>query len=78
MKKKNQYQQIIEYLNEKGNLSRFTAMVKLGVCNLPQRISELKARGYNIGVKKIPHINRNGRKIVYNEYFLIGDENNAN
>lgn len=76
--KTNQHAQIIEYMKEKGKITRFTAMVRLGVCNLPQRIIELKAKGFNIGDRMIKHVNRNGRKTSYKEYFLIGENDNAN
>lgn len=74
----NQQTQIIDYLNEKGKISSFNAMIKLGVCNLPARIRELKAQGYQIGDRTKKHKNRNGRYVHYKEYFLKGGAGNEN
>lgn len=71
--KTNQHTQIIEHMKEKGKITSFTATVRLGVCNLPQRIKELKAKGFNIGDRTKKHVNRYGRKTSYKEYYLIGE-----
>ena len=67
---KTQHQQIIDYYKDNEKLTHFTALVKLGVANLPARIYELKAQGYEFSVKKKTKTNRNGRKISYFEYYL--------
>lgn len=74
--KANQGQLIIEYMKEHGKLTRFTALVKLGVSNLPARITELKGGGYIFKTVKKSKINRNGRRINYKEYYLIEQAEN--
>ena len=71
--KTNQHKQIIEYLEEHGKITRFTATLKLGISNLPQRIRELKLNGVQIGDRTLQHINRNGNKTRYKEYYLKKD-----
>lgn len=69
----NQHLQIISYMEEHGNITSFIATIKLGVCNLPQRIKELKALGVAIDKRKVIHRNRNGNSVRYNEYYLRTD-----
>lgn len=68
--KNTQHKAIIEYIEENGFISSYTAAVKLGVSNLSQRARELKAKGYNIATRKKEHVNRYGSKVFYNEYYL--------
>lgn len=65
-----QHQAIIEYMEKNGALSSFMAVIKLGVSNLPLRVSELRAKGYKIADRTIHHTNRYGAKVHYKEYFL--------
>ena len=78
--KTTQHQRIIAYLKENGKISSFIACVKLGVSNLPLRVKELRAKGYTITAEKVKHVNRYGKTIYYNDYFLndkgVNNENN--
>lgn len=69
-----QHQAIIEYLKEHKTISSFMAAVKLGVSNLPLRVSELRLKGYNIVSTKKAHVNRYGVKVHYNEYYLSEEQ----
>lgn len=69
-----QQQAIINHINEKGFITGFTAAIMYGVHNLPQRIKELKGKGYNIATRKKAHVNRYGHLVHYVEYFFIEEE----
>ena len=71
---KTQYNLIIDYLHEHGKITRFNALVKLGVANLPARVKELKAQGYTFNTVKKSKVNRNGRRITYVEYYLAEEQ----
>ena len=76
--KTTQHKIIIDYLKEHKKLTRFTALVKLGVSNLPSRVQELKAQGFNIVAKKTSTVNRYGRRVHFNEYYLIEESTSQN
>ena len=69
----NQHQAILQYLNEHGFITSFTAAVKLGVLNLSARVKELKAKGYPIADRTRVNLNRYGKTIKYKEFYLKGD-----
>ena len=65
-----QHNAIIKHIKDNGFISSYVAAVKLGVSNLPQRIRELKAKGYTIATRKKAHVNRYGNLTHYVEYYL--------
>ena len=73
-----QHQRILNYINENGFISSYMAAVNLGVSNLPQRVKELKAKGYPITARQKAHINRYGVKVHYNEYYLKEESTSQN
>lgn len=78
--KRQQHQNIatLNFLKQKGKITTFSALVQLGVTNLPRCISQLRLKGYNITCIKKAHVNRYGVKIHYNEYFLLDEEQAKN
>ena len=75
-----QHGAILKHIDENGFISSCVAAVKLGVSNLPLRVKELRAKGYTITAEKVKHVNRYGKTIYYNDYFLndkgVNNENN--
>ena len=60
---------ILWHLQNVGTLTRAQAMSEYGIVELPARIVELKARGFNITSERGTSTNRFG-KIHYNIYKL--------
>ena len=60
---------ILWHLRNVGTLTRAQAMSEYGIVELPARITELKAMGYNITSEKGHATNRFG-KITFNIYSL--------
>ena len=63
-----QKQLILSHLQRHGKLTRWTAMVDLGVAELSSRITEIERDGWLIPRKRIEVTARNGRKVKVMEY----------
>lgn len=61
-----QRETVLAYLIQGGGLSSFEAMTQLYIMDLPKRISELRADGYNISDRW--EKTSNGKR--YKRYFL--------
>lgn len=60
--KPKQAQRVLDYIQEKGSITQFEALKKLGVMRLSSRISELKKKGYPIKSKTVVVKNQFGEK----------------
>jgi hypothetical protein len=68
--KMTQQEEILQYLEENGHITRLEAACDLHIFELSSRIGELKRKGYNISSKRINSTNKHGRKTHYNIYKL--------
>jgi hypothetical protein len=68
--KMTQGEEILEYLEEKGKITRLEAACELHIFELASRILELKRKGYNITSERATFYNKNGRKSHFNIYKL--------
>lgn len=71
MKKDNQQKRILKHLDRHFSITRMEAYDKLGITELPKRISELRQAGYKIGDQWLEVVNRYGEKTRVKEYFFI-------
>lgn len=75
---KNQREMILQYINDFGSITSYSAYIDLGITQLATRIKELKEQGYyftyEIEVKK----NRYGKKVRFKRYKLGGTYENRN
>lgn len=62
-----QKETVLAYLTQGGGLSSYEAMTQLFIMDLPKRISELRADGYNIKDKWIKSANGKRYKFYYME-----------
>jgi len=65
-----QSKRILEYLESGNKLSRLNAWNQLGVLESPARISELRAKGYEIKTEMITVANRFGEKVKIAEWSI--------
>lgn len=68
--KMTQQEEILQYLTEKGSITRLQAACDLHIFELSSRIGELKRKGYKISSTRIPSVNKNGRVSHFNIYKL--------
>lgn len=61
---------IIEYMGEHGGITSKEANDELGCTRLSGRIFDLKKRGYVIDKRRESGVNRFGRKVFYDRYYL--------
>ena len=73
--KDNQSKRVWDYIDSGKAITRLEAYEKLGIFELPKRISELRQAGYPIGDTWIRVINRYGEKTRVKAYFKIDEEN---
>ena len=59
---------IVQYLKDKGSITRWEAFTYLGVAELSSRIGELTAEGFEIPRKTIEVVARNGRRVKVTQY----------
>ena len=71
MKKMNQNLRVWNYLDSGKGITRLEAYSKLGIFELPKRISELRQQGYPIGDTWIHVTNRYGEKTRVKLYYKI-------
>ncbi len=65
-----QSKRILEYLEGGNKLSRLNAWNQLGVLEAPARISELRAKGYDIKTEMITVVNRFNEKVKIAEWSI--------
>ena len=68
--KMTQQEEILQYLTEKGSITRLQAACDLHIFELASRIGELKKKGFNISSTRGRAINKNGRVSHFNIYKL--------
>lgn len=73
MKKENQQERILDYLDKHFSITRMEAYDRLGITELPKRISELRHAGHNIGDQWLKVMNRYGEETRVKEYFKINE-----
>ena len=61
---------IIDYIKDKGSISSMQACTDLGITRLSARIFNLKKMGYSIRKERIQTLNRYGKRVHYDRYFL--------
>ena len=65
---KTQKESVLHWLQTYGKLTRWTAMMELGVAELSSRIGEIESDGWLIPRKMISVTARNGKKVRVMEY----------
>jgi len=68
--KQTQQKRILAYLRNGGTLTQGDSREKIKVVMLTSRISELRAKGYEILAKKHSYIDADGTRIRFNEYYM--------
>lgn len=68
--KMTQCEEIIDYLQKHGTITRLEAACKLHIFELSSRIGELIQKGYNITSTRSSCTNINGRRSHFNVYRL--------
>lgn len=71
-----QHTLIIEYMREHGSITTYEAYEQLGITKLTTRISELKGAGFDIRQRTESGLNRYGKPVTYNRYWLVEDKQN--
>lgn len=67
--KVNQQKRVLEYIEKHRSITRMEAYERLGITELPKRISELRRSGYNIADQWVDVKNRYGEKTRVKQYF---------
>ena len=70
MKKLNQCDKILAYIKEHGSITPLDAQREFGCMRLASRMSDLKARGYNVTSKMETAKNKNGEPVSYARYTI--------
>lgn len=70
----NQQKRVIKFIDKHGSITRLQAYDRLGITELPKRISELRQRGFPIGDDWLEVVNRYNEKTRVKVYFNQGDE----
>lgn len=65
-----QSQEIIRYMQEKGSITAFDAVLDLSITQLSSRLVGLEKRGYEFNKQWVKLTNRYGRKIQIVRYSL--------
>lgn len=65
----NQYQKILQYINDFGSISPMEAFSDLGITKLATRISEMRKDGLEFGQRMEYSKNRYGEKTHYMRYY---------
>ena len=75
-KRPTQKQKILDYIRRFGKITSWEAYSELGVTQLGARIYNLKEDGYIFSTTRVKTTNRLGEKTYYDEYRLVGMEDN--
>lgn len=71
-----QHSLILSYMKEHGSITTYEAYEQLGITKLTTRISELKGAGFDIRQRTESGLNRYGKPVTYNRYWLVEDKEN--
>lgn len=69
-----QQKRVIKFIDSHGSITRLQAYNKLGITELPKRVSELRRLGFPIGDTWVEVLNRYGEKTRVKSYFNQGEE----
>ena len=74
-----QHTLILDYMTEHWSITTFEAYEQLGITKLTTRISELRQGGFVIRQRTESGLNRYGKLVTFNRYWLVEDtkENKA-
>lgn len=72
-----QKQLILQYMDDFGSVTTMEAFMDLGITKLTTRISELRAKGYEIKSEKVRQKNRYGKDVTFYRYRRVRDEKQA-
>ena len=72
IKEDTQAYRILQYIREHGDITSMDAFVDLGITQLTSRISEMRAKGFDIKSERLSGKNRFGEAVSYNRYWLEG------
>lgn len=71
-----QHTLILDYMKEHGSITTFEAYEQLGITKLTTRISELRQGGFVIRQRTESGLNRYGKLVTFNRYWLVEDKEN--
>lgn len=74
--KKPQRVRVYEYMVNNGGITHMESFLKLGICNLPGRIYDLRQAGVKIDKEHIVN-KQEGNRIEYDRYFVASDNQNV-
>lgn len=72
-----QHTLIIDFMREHGSITTYEAFMELGITKLTTRISELRRGGFLIRERAESGLNRYGKPVTYNRYWLEEKTNKA-
>ena len=72
-----QHSLILSYMKEHGSITTYEAFMELGITKLTTRISELRRGGFLIRERSESGVNRYGKPVTYNRYWLEEKQNKA-
>ena len=64
---------IIDHMKNRGSITTIEAYEEYGITKLTTRISELRRAGMNIQSQTYSALNRYGKPVTYNRYWIEGD-----
>ena len=71
-----QHTLILDYMREHGSITTYEAYEQLGITKLTTRISELRQGGFVIRQRTESGLNRYGKLVTFNRYWLVEDKEN--
>ena len=71
-----QHTLILDYMKEHGSITTFEAYEQLGITKLTTRISELRQGGFVIRQRTESGLNRYGKLVTFNRYWLVEEKEN--
>lgn len=71
-----QHSLILSYMKEHGSITTYEAYEQLGITKLTTRISELRQGGFVIRQRTESGLNRYGKLVTFNRYWLVEDKEN--
>lgn len=69
-----QRDRVLQYLKDFGSITRYESFIDLGIAELPARICELEAMGYQFDKETVFRTNRYGDQTHYTRYSLKEQE----
>ena len=72
-----QHTLIIDFMREHGSITTYEAFMELGITKLTTRISELRNGGFIIRQRTESGVNRYGKPVTFNRYWLEEKQNKA-